>query len=707
VHDRGKAEKVKIEYRRKKDSYPVAPDDDEGSGFSGSSCLEYLSAADFSPDGKTLVGSVRFEWQSFGGKDSKAVKESHVIAWDASTGKEVWKSPALAKSFNTIVFSPDGKTITLVDKTGIGFWDAATGQESRRWQSKNPLFSARYSPDRSWLATGSKEEILLWEVATGKIVHRLAIPGDEIKAIAFSPDGKLLAGGGEKTIRFWDVLAGKSHCDCSTFANPVQAVAFSSDGKTLFSGHEQENVLRRWDVVDRKPSGEFTSPISPLRMLAFSPDSRKILASSTGEDFYLWEAETGKLCPLPKNDEDRLLTEFIASWGQSSLLRCEEGLGLKFAMLLIGKVERLDQMPGFLGCSVDGRRMLLQSKKDKLPRLIVLKVSKGLIKENEKRKEDIEREIVWKDGNEVTAALSPDGKTVAVAGKDVVCFFDVMTGEERRYEHPTNVEPEKLFRTQSVKFSPDGSRIALVGSEGKIRILAVKDGRRIAELAIKSHNASGLAFSPDGQTLLTTSFSAPVYAWEVATGQMVRKLEPATYFYSPDNRWLAGFTGTLKVFDLYSGRVARECKAESGIAGNFAFSPNSKLLAAGCADTTISIWPTSTADAVAGKPFDEKSLAEVLEKGEAADAYAAIGRMIADPERAIPFLEHRLHSAPKPDAKEAAISAEEVLHIRAIQALERIGTKRARQLLEKIAQGAETSPRTRAAVEALGRLDIH
>ena len=115
-----------------------------------------------------------------------------------------------------------------------------------------------------------------------------------------------------------------------------------------------------------------------------------------------------------------------------------------------------------------------------------MKMPRDKVKDKDKGKDDIEREFVWKDGKEVSAALSPDGKTVAAAGKDVVCFFDVITGQERRYEHPTNVKPQFLFRTQSIKFSADGSRIALVGGEGKIRILAVADGRRIAEFATKS-----------------------------------------------------------------------------------------------------------------------------------------------------------------------------------------------------------------------------
>lgn len=709
VRERGKAEKVKIVYRRNKESYPLVPEEVESEGSHGSGSFEYLAAAEFSPDGKTLLGAVRFEWHCSGGNVKKEVKESHLIAWDPATGKERWKSPALPNKINTLLFSPDGKTVTVVDEAGVGFWDAVAGRELRRRPSEDPLFSALYSPDRRWLAAGSNGEVLLREVATGKVVRRLALPGKEIKAIAFSPDGKLLAGGGDKTIRFWDPLTGKPQGDCPACPNAVEAVAFSSDAKTLFSGHGGENVLRRWDVASRKPVGGFDSPVAPVRVLAFSRDSRTILASPAGEEFYLWEAATAKPCAPPGKD-DRSVAEWLASSGRAALLRCEDSIGRQFAMLLTGNVDRVDQLPGFIGSSVDGRRVLVQSEKDKKPCLSILKPRADGAGDKDERKDEVEREFIWKDGNSLSAALSPDGNTVAAAGQDVVCFFDVTTGQERRYRHPTATRPELLSRTQSVKFSADGSRIVLDGGEGKVRILAVKDGRRIAEFTTKSHRVSGLAFSPDGQTLLTTSFNEPAYMWEVATGQMVRQLDKtASYLYSPDNRLLAASYGNIKLLDLYSGRVTRECKDDSNAFGNFAFSPDSKLLAVSCSDTTIAVWPTSPADAKPGKPFDEKSLARVLENGSAAEAYEAIGRLIADPERAVAFLERRLHAAPRidPDEKPAAISAQEVFHVRAVQVLERIATKPARQLLEKLAQGAEASPPTRAAVEALRRMEAH
>ena len=54
------------------------------------------------------------------------------------------------------------------------------------------------------------------------------------------------------------------------------------------------------------------------------------------------------------------MTEWLASSGQTALLRCEEGFGAQFAMFLLGKIDRLDQVPGFLGSSVDGQRILVQ-----------------------------------------------------------------------------------------------------------------------------------------------------------------------------------------------------------------------------------------------------------------------------------------------------------------------------------------------------------
>ncbi len=94
----------------------------------------------------------------------------------------------------------------------------------------------------------------------------------------------------------------------------------------------------------------------------------------------------------------------------------------------------------------------------------------------------------------MSAALSPDGKTVAAAGNGLVCFFDVGTGQEKCYRYPTSEKPRWWNQASNVKFSADGSRIALVGEDSKLHVFTVKGRAGIAELVARFGGLSGVAF---------------------------------------------------------------------------------------------------------------------------------------------------------------------------------------------------------------------
>src|SRR5262249_61036688 len=98
------------------------------------------------------------------------------------------------------------------------------------------------SPDGRYalrLAGDQKQrEVLLWDVATGRLVHPLRPPGPPGHiGSAFSPDSSLLATwhpGKEKVIRLWNVETGK---ELRSFPDKKAGwpgrLAFSPDGKTL------------------------------------------------------------------------------------------------------------------------------------------------------------------------------------------------------------------------------------------------------------------------------------------------------------------------------------------------------------------------------------------------------------------------------------------------------------------------------------------
>jgi WD40 repeat protein len=113
-------------------------------------------------------------------------------------------------------------------------------------------------------------------------------------------------------------------------------------------------------------------------------------------------------------------------------------------------------------------------------------------------------------------AFNPDGKTLAVAGRDII-FLDLPSGEQQAVlkGHPNG--------TTCLAFSPDGALLASGGFDGVVRIGNLQT-RRLAGKFEHPAPVRALAFSPDGATLAAISWgtgSEPkqVCLWTLATGE--------------------------------------------------------------------------------------------------------------------------------------------------------------------------------------------
>jgi dipeptidyl aminopeptidase/acylaminoacyl peptidase len=444
--------------------------------------------------------------------------------------------------------------------------------------------------------------------------------------------------------------------------------------------------------------------------------------------------------------------------GRHAALTCEDESAAAFAMLFAGKIARGKQAPMFLGASSDGKRCLVvDGTADAKPAFVVLKGAS--LKPR--------HEFVRAEAETGNGALSPDGKTLAVAGGGKVTFIDMQTGKERRYPVPTR-DRKFQFSASAVKFSPDGARLLVIGSDHKLRVLSVHDGRLFSAIEDEASDASGVSFSPDGRTLVVTGFTKPLLLSEVATGKTIRSAPAGNTVLSPNNRVLAIVRGdALDLVDLHDGKRLRQCKDRSGLTSSVAFSPDGKLLATACNDSTILLWDTTPSEMPENAPpLDDKGLLALwhdLGRDEVATAYAAIGKLIAHPGQAVPFLRQRLRPLPPTgpkrlqmliadlssetfrvrdaatrelaalgsvavpalqaalaenlpletqsrlakllqEARARAHSVEELTHVRAAQVLEQIATTEAQQVLEKLAAGAQGVPRTEESRDAVRRI---
>ena len=76
----------------------------------------------------------------------------------------------------SVAFSPDGKTLAGTLDKRIRLWETATGKESRTLAGHHlGVQSVAFSPDGKTLASGgSDKEIRLWDIATGKEIRTLS-----------------------------------------------------------------------------------------------------------------------------------------------------------------------------------------------------------------------------------------------------------------------------------------------------------------------------------------------------------------------------------------------------------------------------------------------------------------------------------------------------------------------------------------------------
>jgi WD40 repeat protein len=274
--------------------------------------------AAFSPDGRLLALSI---------------SRHEVQLRDPATGRELalFQSPE-PMSVTRPCFNPNGSRLAVATEgQGIQSWDlrlirqqlaeigldwdlppyplapaAEDGTplrvrpgpegELRRFDGhKGPVASAAFLPDgRRALSAGRDGTLRLWDLATGKELHRCEGHVGGVVGLAVSADGRVLSGGHDHAVRLGDVETGRELKRFTGHTDVVWCVAFSPDGRQALS-YGKDCTIRRWDLETGEELWCSQGPAPPpvVGRVAYFPDGERAL-SVRDKTVRLWDLKAGQ-----------------------------------------------------------------------------------------------------------------------------------------------------------------------------------------------------------------------------------------------------------------------------------------------------------------------------------------------------------------------------------------------------------------------------
>jgi WD40 repeat protein/HEAT repeat protein len=506
---------------------------------------------------------------------------------------------------------------------------------SIRFRHPGGIGSSALSSDGKLLATASGHSVMVWDMDSGRPLHRFVCPDDGAfvsPGITFSPDAKLIGyvhNSGFACV--WDLKTLKEVVHLEGKNHHYALGQFTPDGKEFITSDRER--LRYWDLQSGKEARSIPcgSNVLSLNAAVYVRVDEKAVT-------ILGETRTGKVlrelkAPAAKNGiENGVAFSPDGKWlalvhiDKAVELRDTTTWELRAAFPLPAEAfRRKGAYPEYnVGLTGDGKTLFLGIKDGKLHRwdvasgkelpplqthqgrvagihhlpdgrTLVTTGADGLIRRWDLPSGEARSEPEGYRGR-TCAAMSLGGQDVAIGDeRGLVDLWDATTGKKRR------TLQQKGPAVTLLVFAPDGKSLA-VADNGAVRLLEVSSGnqeRVFGEKETRKLSArSALLFSPDGKYLGANHLETGFHLWERGTGKLLWRwlgdqVQPAAF--SPDGSTLATiFMGPgVILLDSATGKersrfsVNRDDGVRADNPQALAFSPDGKILALALGDKII------------------------------------------------------------------------------------------------------------------------
>ena len=561
--------------------------------------VDWVECVAISPNGHYLVSGSR---------------DQSIRLWELQTGILLYVFDA-GGEIRTLQFSPDGKRVIAGDDGGrVSVWNLETRQNVKSFKAKKGGLGDNEGmgvfPDGQRVVIGHVGNNLhVWDLRSGALLQ--ALGGDEIRfrnvpnyvrveanSQAILPDGRHVLGGYQSgKIKLWDANTGALVWEIDAHSGPVHTLRVTKDGTYLFSG--STDGLKQWNIAQKQLVRHY-SDLNRVWVVNLSPDEKKA-----------WLAVDGSGPFLPK--DNRVVMLDIASGKTTS----GEGMSARrysnaLTLAPDGSVVAAGDTQGNITIWTTQTGELRQ----------ILRGSNGMLNDVAVSKSGLRIASVAMDNNVYlwdgeliastailrghtswpnSAVFSPSGNTLLTSARsrDYVRLWDLASNKNVLEFDPGGVA--KPVRAHAIAFTPDGQRVVTCNMKGEVRIFQLPT-RQIVNSYQIGDTCDGMNLSTDGRRLLAGLENA-VHIFSLEIGTPIGKIVLPTngideIAVSPDGIHAAvAMPEGVYLLDLETGRLVRTFA--TGNHDATAFSADGRYLASASDDRAIEVWDVRTGQMVA------------------------------------------------------------------------------------------------------------
>ncbi|MEP6808820.1 MAG: WD40 repeat domain-containing protein [Chthoniobacterales bacterium] len=498
-----------------------------------------VASVAYSPDG-TLLAS--------GGDFGDTVK-----LWRTSDGGMIRTLGTRANNFTIfgpmrpILFSADGRTLFAEGEgTSIGIWNVADGRLLRIVNI--PGGDLALNADASLIAVAASSAIKLVRPGDGSVARSIPWTGGTVRRIAFAKNGsEVCAGDDQGKIRTFRVADGAPLLSFSAHTGSVLGIIYSPDG-SLFASCGADSLVRLWSSASGKLLGTLAGHSGAVNTIAFSPDGTQLASGSADATVKLWAMPAGVLVSTLAQAGPVDGVNFNPAFTRLGVAAAKElrEWDLPSLTVIRSEIRATDRISGTI-FTPDSTKLVSASWDGKVS---VTDVATG----------ELLRQIQTGSAGTSVFTLAANSDVIA-AGINVpiaVKLYRLQDGALLQ-----TLSPGGNAYPRSAALSPDGTMLATGHFGNLARLWRVADGSLMNTFGSGgfSGDMNGIAFTSDGALIVTASSDGFVRVWDNA-GNPVRSMGPAgqvlnALALSPDNQFalVGGALGLIQLWRIDTGAL--------------------------------------------------------------------------------------------------------------------------------------------------------